>query len=86
MEKVGNACTSRELIRGPTLLPLADEASLLESGPLDSLSLLRLVVYWEEKVGTTMGDTDLLPENFSSVNAISADVRARVPGKQAARG
>jgi len=34
-----------------------------------------------------VGDADLLPENFSSVNAICAYVRAREPGKrEAARG
>ena len=87
METVINDYISRELVQDPTLLPLADETSLLETGILDSLSLLRLVVYLEEKFGISMGDTDLLPENFASVNAICAYVRARVPGKQeAARG
>ena len=33
-----------------------------------------------------MGDADLLPENFPSVNAICADLRTRVPiGQGAAR-
>ena len=87
METVINDYISRELVQDPALLPLADEASLLESGILDSLSLLRLVVYLEERFGITMGDTDLLPENFASVNTICAYVRARMPGKQeAARG
>jgi hypothetical protein len=31
-----------------------------------------------------VGDTDLLPENFASVNAICGYVRARQPGKQEA--
>jgi len=87
VETVINDYISRELVQDPTLLPLADETSLLETGILDSLSLLRLVVYLEEKFGISMGDTDLLPENFASVNAICAYVRARDPGKQeAARG
>ena len=87
VETVINDYISRELVQDPALLPLADETSLLESGILDSLSLLRLVVFLEERFGITMGDADLLPENFASVNTICAYLRAREPGKQeAARG
>ena len=87
MERVINDYISRELVQDPALLPLADDTSLLDSGILDSLSLLRLVVFLEERFGVTMGDADLLPENFGSVNAICAFLRAREPGKQgAARG
>ena len=87
METVINDYISRELVQDPALLPLADETPLLESGILDSLTLLRLVVFLEERFGITMGDADLLPENFASVNTICAYLRAREPGKQeAARG
>jgi acyl carrier protein len=87
VETVINDYISRELVRDPALLPLADETSLLDSGILDSLSLLRLVVFLEERFGITMGDADLLPENFASVNAICGYLRARQPGTQgAARG
>jgi acyl carrier protein len=84
VETVINDYISRELVRDPALLPLADGTSLLETGILDSLSLLRLVVFLEERFGVAMSDTDLLPEDFSSVNAICAYMRARQPGKQAA--
>lgn len=87
MEKVINDYISRELVQDPALLPLADDTSLLDSGILDSLSLLRLVVFVEERFGITVGETDLLPENFASVNTICAYLRAREPGRQgAARG
>ncbi len=84
METVINDYISRELVQDPALLPLADDTSLLESGILDSLSLLRLVVFLEERFGITMGDADLLPENFASVNTICAYLRAREQGKQQA--
>ena len=84
METVINDYISREFVRDPALLPLADGAPLLDSGILDSLSLLRLVVFLEERFGITMGDADLLPENFASVDAICAYLRAREPGKQGA--
>ena len=81
METVISDYISRELVADPAL-PLANETSLLDSGILDSLSLLRLVVFLEERFGITMGDADLLPENFASVNAICVYLRARQPGEQ----
>ena len=86
METIINDYISRELVPDAALLPLANETSLLDSGILDSLSLLRLVVFLEERFEITMGDADLLPENFASVNAICAYLRAREPGKEAAHG
>ena len=86
METVINDYISQELVRDQELLPLADETSLLESGILDSLSLLQLVVFLEERFGITVGDQDLLPENFASVSTICAYLRAREPEEQTAHG
>ena len=86
MEKIINDYVSRELVPDPGLLPLADETPLLDSGILDSLGLLRLVVFLEERFGITLDDTDLLPENFATVNSICAYLRAREPGMEAAHG
>ena len=85
METVINEYISREFVKDPALLPLADEAPLLDSGILDSLSLLRLAIFVEERFGVTMDDdADMLPEHFASVNTICAYLRAREPGKQQA--
>ena len=86
METVINDYISRELVPDPALLPLANDTPLLDSGILDSLSLLRMVVFLEERFEITMGDADVLPENFASVNAICAYLRARELGKEAAHG
>lgn len=77
---------SKELIRDPALLPLTDRAPLLDSGILDSLSLLQLVVFLEERFGVTVGAADLLPENFNSINSIGAYLRTRQQGRQAVHG
>jgi acyl carrier protein len=82
LEVIMNDYISRELVQDPALLPLANDTSLLDSGILDSLTLLRLVVFLEERFGISMGDTDLLPENFASVNTICAHLRAREHGTQ----
>lgn len=82
MESVVNDYISREIVQDPALLPLSNEAPLLDGGILDSLSLLRLVVFLEERFQITVAETDLLPENFDCVNAICAYLRAREPGRQ----
>jgi acyl carrier protein len=82
MESVINDYISREIVQDPALLPLSNDTSLLEGGILDSLSLLRLVVFLEEQFSITVGEADLLPENFDNVNTICTYLRAREPGKQ----
>ena len=86
METVIKDFISQELVRDAALLPVEGETLLLESGILDSLSLLQLVVFLEGRFGITVGDADLLPEHFASVNTICAYLRTREPEKQAAHG
>ena len=54
----------------------ADE-SLLDSGVLDSASMLVLVSFLESRFGLTISDEDLLPENFETIGAIVALVEAQ---------
>jgi acyl carrier protein len=84
MESVINDYISREIVQDPAVLPLSNDTSLLNGGILDSLSLLRLVVFLQDRFKLTVDETDLLPENFDSVNAICAYLRAREPGRQEA--
>ena len=77
MEAVINDYISREFVQDATLLPLGNATSLLETGILDSLSLLRLVVFIQERFGISVDDVDLVPENFDSVDAICAYLRTR---------
>jgi acyl carrier protein len=73
---------SRELVRDPSVLPLENSTPLLDSRILDSLSLLRLVVFIQEQFGIVMDDLDVVPEHFASVDAICAYLRSR-PGQAA---
>jgi acyl carrier protein len=79
MESVVNDYISREIVQDRALLPLSNETSLMEAGILDSLSLLRLVVFLDEQFKITVDEVDVVPENFDSVNAICAYLRAREP-------
>ncbi len=55
---------------GPAELP-ADEASLLESGVLDSTGVLELIAALEASFGIRVEDDEILPENLDSVAAIA---------------
>jgi hypothetical protein len=82
MESVINDYISREIGQGRALLPLSNEASLLGRGILDSMSQLRLAVFQEEHFKITVGEADLLSENFDNVNTSCACLRARATGRQ----
>jgi acyl carrier protein len=81
LEAVINDYISRELVQDATLLPLGNATPLLETGILDSLSLLRLVMFIQEQFGIEVDDLDLVPEHFASVDAICAYLRSRAAGK-----
>jgi acyl carrier protein len=83
VEAIINDYISRELVQDASMLPLGNATSLLETGILDSLSLLRLVVFTQERFGITVDDVDLVPENFDSVDAICAYLRSRDGASQA---
>lgn len=53
---------------------LVNDASLLDTGVVDSTGILQLVTYVEKEFGIKVGDNELLPENFDSIDKISAYV------------
>jgi len=81
MEAVINDYISREIVKDASLLPLGNATPLLETDILDSLNLLRLVVFIQERFGLTVDDLDLVPENFDSVDAICGYLRSRAGDK-----
>jgi acyl carrier protein len=85
LEAVINDYISRELVQDPALLPLSNTAPLLDTGVLDSLSLLRLVIFVEERFGIVVDDVDLVPEHFASVDAVCAYLRSRAGQERASQ-
>jgi acyl carrier protein len=77
LEALINDYISREFVQDPALLPLENTTSLLETGIVDSLGLLRLVIFIQERFGITVDDEDLVPEHFDSVDAICAYLRSQ---------
>ncbi|MFI5756912.1 acyl carrier protein [Streptomyces sp. NPDC051569] len=51
---------------------LADDHDLLSDGVIDSLGVLKLIAWVEDRFEVAIGDADLDPNNFRSVAAIDA--------------
>ena len=49
---------------------LPNDASLLDMGIIDSTGVLELVTFLEESFGLKIQDSEMLPENFDTVNNI----------------
>ncbi len=77
MESEINTYISRELVGKPELLPLKNDSPLLESCILDSLSVLRLVLFLAQQFGIVVAPEELIPENFETVDAICAYIRTQ---------
>ena len=58
--------------------PVTRDTQLLEAGVLDSINLVRLVQFLEERFGIKIADADLGPELFESPAAVSAYVARRI--------
>ena len=54
---------------------------LLESGILDSLGILDLVAFVEQNFGIVLSDDELLPENFQTIERLSAFVVTKSPSE-----
>jgi acyl carrier protein len=63
---------SQELLHDAREAPLSDEDQLIELGIIDSLGIMTLLVFLEEQFSIQISGEDLIPENFSSIAAISS--------------
>ena len=62
------------LVRDKSSGPIAADESLMERGVLDSLGLMNLITFIEEKTGVRIGDDEVMLENFETINAIVATI------------
>jgi acyl carrier protein len=61
-----------ELVKDKKQANLSDSDSLIESGIVDSLGIMKLIGFLEDKVNIQITDDELIPENFASVDSITA--------------
>lgn len=70
---------SREVLaKNGQLLPTLDQPLLdSEGGVIDSLNLWPLIVFVESRFGIKVEDTDLMPENFQTLRALTKFIETK---------
>jgi len=68
---------ARNLLFSDNGFPYPDDASFLEEGIVDSVGVMELVAFVEEKFDLKVDDTDVIPDNFDSINKLAAFIRRK---------
>lgn len=64
--------------------PIAADASLLESGVIDSMGVLLLVTWLEQDFGIVVDDDEVVPDNLDSIGGIDAFLARKLETEPAA--
>jgi acyl carrier protein len=56
---------------------LGYDNSFLENGVIDSTGILELVFFAEDQFGIQIDTSEVLPENFDSINCLAAYIRRK---------
>lgn len=64
----------------PQAGPLTSDASLTRQGVLDSMGVLELIAFLEERYEIVIPDEDTLPENLDSIERVVRYVHAQTDG------
>jgi acyl carrier protein len=67
-----------ELLFGDASSLPDDDSSLLLNGVIDSTDVLELIVFIERVFAFEVPDTDVVPDNFDTVNGLARYVRSNV--------
>ncbi|MBK8010410.1 MAG: acyl carrier protein [Deltaproteobacteria bacterium] len=68
---------AENFVMADELAKLANDASFLETGIIDSTGVLTLLTFIEDTYGITVDDAEMIPENLDSIERISAFVRRK---------
>ena len=61
----------------PNPAALADNASLLEQGIIDSTGVLEVIGFIEDTFGITIDDREMIPDNLDTIERISGFVQRK---------
>lgn len=68
-----------EILLGSGPEKIDPDEALISSRILDSLALLRLISFIEERLGVVIEDEDLIPDNFQTINTIKDLISSKQP-------
>jgi acyl carrier protein len=66
-----------ELLHAGANVSLEPDEPLVSTGILDSLGLVKLLLFLEERFGVTIRDQDVVPGNFNTVSLIATFVELK---------
>ena len=67
----------KELITDSAKTNLGYDDSLLEAGVIDSLGIMKMLAFLSDEFRVNIEDQDVIPENFETINAISAYIEKK---------
>lgn len=66
------------LLKSRNGVDLKDTDSLIENGIIDSLGIMKLIVYLEKEFDVKITDAELTPENFENIETVSRLVESKL--------
>ena len=76
----------KKFVRGKDGDIVGDDESLFEKGIIDSLGLIKLVSFLEERFNVQVEDDELIPDNFDTVKNIKDYIEKKLSIKQVGEG
>ena len=67
-----------EYAAGRGVTEVKDDDSLLKNNVIDSLGVFRLIAFLEETFPFTVEDSDMVPENFQTLNAVETFIMGKL--------
>ena len=62
---------NEEILHGTLTIPLNDQDPLIESGIIDSMGVMTLLAFLEDKFSIQIPGDELIPENFATISTIT---------------
>lgn len=63
------------------VIELEDDHQLIDSGYIDSISIVKVIIYFENEFGISFEEEDMAPANFETLGAMVETVRRKVTAK-----
>jgi acyl carrier protein len=64
-----------QLATGADAASIGEDEPLIDRGIIDSMALMRLITFVEERTGVRIPDDEVVPDNFQTVTSIESLVR-----------
>ena len=77
IEKIIKEYIASEIIHKKGLSSLKNDESLLKKGIIDSVGLLHLLTFIEERFDIQIPDEEVIPENFETLNKITTFIKKK---------